>query len=193
MNEGDSSHADFRFEKQGNTNLGPGSLLLALDTLDTDVHFEKTIVLVCRYNSEGAYGLVLNRFSTMPLSEVFDGLKEFEGKTTLKIHSGGPMASDELQIIQITQNPVSDSFEICKGVYLGGYWNGLEQILASDESSIKLFLGCAGWGKGQLESEVHSGAWKVFNINLLWVLKNSPEILEKSSDQFLAWMQSQPI
>jgi putative AlgH/UPF0301 family transcriptional regulator len=72
-----------------NTNIDPetdarlgrlksGSVLLALDTLK-DPNFDSTVVLICTYSkADGTYGLVLNRPSHMPLSEVFDGFRDLD-------------------------------------------------------------------------------------------------------------------
>ncbi len=143
--------------------LATGSVLLARDILK-DPNFDSTVVLVCIHSNEGSYGLVLNRPSHMPLSEIFDGFKGYKLKREIFI--GGPVCQEELQVLQVTDEPVEGAFQITSRVYLGGKWEGIGHMLETDPSSTRLFLGYSGWGAGQLESEIAAGAWDVYNINV---------------------------
>lgn len=148
--------------------LRSGCVLLAQDEL-TDPNFDGTIVAVCVYGEDGTYGVVLNRPSHMPLSEMFDG---FSGMSrTRKVFIGGPVKQEELQILQITDSPVENAYRVSPRVYLGGQWSDLQQLLQTDECDSYLFLGYAGWSPGQLEYEIMAGAWEVFDVNLEDVLQ----------------------
>src|SRR4051794_9603875 len=116
--------------------LKPGVLLLARDM--SDPNFNATAVLVCQHSAEGSYGLVLNRPSHMPLSEVFDKPPEWagDGSRKQKIHIGGPVQPEELQILQVTRDPVPGSYLVAPEVYLGGYWGDLKDILSLDPKSV---------------------------------------------------------
>jgi putative transcriptional regulator len=81
--------------------LATGSILLARDELK-DPNFDSTVVLICVHSLEGSYGLVLNRPSHMPLSEIFDGFHD--SKLKREIYIGGPVSQDELQILQVTES-----------------------------------------------------------------------------------------
>jgi putative transcriptional regulator len=143
--------------------LKSGCVLLAREALK-DPNFDATVVLICVYGEEGAYGMVVNRPSHMPLSEVFDG---FGGKNKVrKVYIGGPVRQDELQVIQVTDTPAEDAFQVCPRVYLGGQWEDLQRLLESDETSSYLFLGYSGWAPEQLESEIIAGAWDVYTVNV---------------------------
>jgi len=141
--------------------LGFGAVLLARDVLQ-DPNFIATMVLLCIYSKEGgAYGLVLNRPSHIPLSEMFDGYSEM--REPRKVYIGGPVQQEELQIIQITDDPVADSHKLSPRVYLGGKWEDVEQMLTLDADATRLFLGYSGWAPDQLEGEIAAGAWDVFD------------------------------
>jgi len=107
--------------------LSSGAVLLSRDLM-LDPNFEATIVLVCAHGPEGAYGLVLNRPSHMPLSEIFDGLS---GGLDMKreIYIGGPVAQEELQIIQITDSPAEQAFQLAPQIYAGGKWDDLSEMI----------------------------------------------------------------
>jgi putative transcriptional regulator len=146
--------------KEQISRLGSGAVLLARDVLQ-DPNFIATMVLLCIYSKEGGtYGLVLNRPSHMPLSEIFDGYTEIAEPR--RVYIGGPVQQEELQIIQITDNPVADSHKLSPRVFLGGKWENVEQMLLFDADSTRLFLGYSGWAPEQLEGEIAAGAWDVF-------------------------------
>jgi putative transcriptional regulator len=146
--------------------LKPGVVLLARDM--SDPNFNATAVLVCQHGPEGSYGLVLNRPSHMPLSEVFDKPPAWAGDATRKqrIYIGGPVQPEELQILQVTTEPVPGSYLVSPEVYLGGYWGDLKDILSLDPKTIRLFLGYSGWGAEQLAKEVQLQAWEVWNVDV---------------------------
>jgi putative transcriptional regulator len=152
--------------------LGPGVLLTARESME-DPNFSNAIVLLCQHGSEGAYGLVLNRPSHMPLREIFEHPPEGE-ITTRRVYIGGPVKPAELQILRIGETSAPESMEIVPGVHMGGKWETLEEILAPDPHGLRLFLGYAGWGEGQLEEEVEAGAWDVWQVDVRRLL-DSPE------------------
>jgi putative transcriptional regulator len=142
--------------------LGNGVVLLARDILQ-DPNFIETVVLICIYSKDGgAYGLVLNRLSHMPLSEIFDGYDQKHRE----VYIGGPVQQDEIQIVQLTATPVKDSHRIAEDVYLGGKWEDPAYLLSLDPRTTRIFLGYSGWGPGQIEAELEQGAWDVFRVDL---------------------------
>jgi putative transcriptional regulator len=149
--------------------LDNGVVLLARDILQ-DPNFIATVVLICIYSKDGgAYGLVLNRLSHMPLSEIFDGYNQQHRE----VYIGGPVQQDEIQIVQLTSTPVKDSHPIAEGVYLGGKWEDIDQLLSLDPRTTRLFLGYSGWGPGQIEGELEQGAWDVYRVDLRKLLMDT--------------------
>ncbi len=161
--------------KQYLDHLGNGAVLLARDALQ-DPNFKASVVLICIYSKEaGAYGLVINRRSHMPLSEIFDGFSEMAEPREVFI--GGPVQQEEIQIVQITDEPVPNSHAVAPRVYLGGKWENIDQMFMYDEASTHLFLGYSGWAAGQLEAEIAAGAWQVYRINLEALLQNIDKVI----------------
>jgi putative transcriptional regulator len=155
--------------------LKPGVLLLARDM--ADANFTATVLLVCQHGPEGSYGLVLNRVSHMPISEVFDNPPAWAGEVgpKRKIFIGGPVQPEELQILQVTGTPVPGSYRVAPEVYLGGYWNDVKEILELDPRTVRLFLGYAGWGADQLPGEIQAQAWEVWDVNIKKLLMGPDE------------------
>lgn len=143
--------------------LTSGSVLVAREILQ-DPNFDATLVLICVHSpNEGSYGLVLNRVSHMPVSEIFDGCAQLQLSKEILI--GGPVQQEELQVVQITDTPADGAYPISEGIYMGGRWTDLNAMLESDQNT-HLFLGYSGWGPAQLESEIQLKAWDVYNVDL---------------------------
>jgi putative transcriptional regulator len=162
--------------------LNNGCFLFATKIL-TDPNFASTVVLLCQHSPEGSYGLVLNRLSHMPLSEIFNSI-ELGRDQIKKVHIGGPVQESELQILHITQHPVQEAIEVVPGVYLGGYWDNINAIINSESKNLRLFLGYSGWGKGQLESEIMLGGWEVLRGDVKKVLSLDEEPWGNSLSEF---------
>jgi len=168
--------------------LGTGCVLLARDEL-ADPNFNATVVLICIYDEEGgAYGLVLNRPSHMPLSEIFDGFTDM-GKRR-EVFIGGPVQQGELQIIEITDFAHQDSHQVAPRVHLGGKWESLDGVLMLDPCTLCLYLGYSGWAPGQLETEIAVGAWDVFRVDVEKLLLNKGKMLSANVNDISAYLDT---
>lgn len=168
--------------------LGNGSVLLARDILQ-DPNFIAAVVLVCIYAREGGtYGLVLNRPSHMPLSEIFDGFGRVDGPREICI--GGPVQQDELQVVRITDEPQPESFRVANRVFLGGKWKDVDQMLLADPASTRLFLGYSGWAAGQLEAEIEAGAWEVYRLDIEKLLLNPHNAISQDVTGIASYLET---
>src|SRR6185369_4246545 len=120
--------------------------------------FQRTVVLICQHDAEGAFGLVLNRSSGSNVGDaIIADLPE-----TLKscpLYLGGPVQPSALSFL------LSDSFipeaNVLPNLSLGHSLDSLMELGASfsPTQKIKMFAGYAGWSAGQLEDEVKRKAW----------------------------------
>lgn len=120
--------------------------------------FNRSVVLICQHDREGAFGLVLNRPSPSTLgdalvAELPDSLRE----ETLYV--GGPVQSTALSFLR------SDAFlpdaNVMPGLSLD---HSLDDLLELGDSfsatqKLRVFAGYSGWAPGQLEDEMRRGAW----------------------------------
>jgi putative transcriptional regulator len=167
--------------------LRAGAVLLARSEL-RDPNFEATVVLVCVFGQDGVYGLVLNRLVHMPISEIFDGFSGLNVKQ--KIHIGGPVQQDELQILQITELPMDGAYQIIPNVYVGGKWQSIGQIINEDKASTWLFLGYSGWDMEQLQTEIKAAAWDVYSVNICKLLSDLPQNITRSVKEIKEYLES---
>ena len=50
--------------------------------------------------------------------------------------------------------------EPAPGVFFAAKKQHLEELVLTEEPAYKVFVNHAGWGAGQLETELHQGAWR---------------------------------
>lgn len=143
------------------TSLKPtkGVLLVAEPSIIGDVSFNRSIVLLAEYNSEGSVGFILNK----PLEyTLHDFIPEIS--STLPVYNGGPVEQDNLYFIHKVPHLVPGSIEISNGIYWGGDFNAIATLLKNDElteNQIRFFLGYSGWANEQLEQELALNSWVV--------------------------------
>jgi putative transcriptional regulator len=154
-----------------------GTFLVADDSL-LDPNFRETVVLVLDHSAEGTVGVIINRPTPVGLVEVLEGTNvETEVPDTVSI--GGPVTPEGLITILRSEDPPEDSQQIFGNVYLAQVSLAVLQV-EKGSGQARFYLGHAGWGAGQLESEMALGAWHV-------VPANDRQIFD--TDSALVWRQ----
>lgn len=133
-----------------------GRLLVATPAL-RDSNFSHSVVLLLEHADEGAVGLVLNRPTEVELSAVLPDWRSLAAAPPV-VFAGGPVQRDALIALgRVEEEPVAVE-AVLPGV--GVVDLGQDAALAAvDVKAVRVFAGYAGWGAGQLESEVESGGW----------------------------------
>lgn len=155
-----------------------GSLLAAWPDLP-DSNFAKSVVWMVRHDEDGALGFVVNR----PLDVTVDDLlPDHPILSTLKtpVHLGGPVDHSQMQFLHSWPDSIPGGTQVSPGLYLGGELEALAAELARQEAlhpghveRVRLVIGYAGWGAGQLESELAEHAWVPVPYHLDLVLNAS--------------------
>jgi putative transcriptional regulator len=135
-----------------------GQLLVAAPAL-LDPNFRRTVVLVTEHTEEGAMGVVLNRATPVSVSDAIPHLGPLAGDGAL-VHIGGPVQPEAVVALAELADPSLAAAIAFDGV---GY---LRADAEPDElgevvQRLRVFAGYAGWGAGQLESELEESAWIV--------------------------------
>ena len=138
--------------------------------------FQRTVVLICQHNAEGAFGLVLNRalgktVGEMVVADLPAPLKESP------LFLGGPVQPNALSFLH-TDNFIPDA-DVLPNLALG---HSLDDLLEVGESfsptkKVRLFVGYAGWSPGQLEVEMKRKAWLTFPATVELVFETPPDQL----------------
>ena len=146
--------------------LAPGTLLVAPPTLG-DPNFRRSVVLLCEHSEiEGSFGLSLGRplEQELTLSDVLDlgaPATRLRGED-FPLALGGPVQPETLHYLHRHPEAVPDAQQVAEGVWWGGDFEDVKQLLAdgeADAESLRFFLGYAGWGPSQLRAEMDQGGW----------------------------------
>ena len=165
--------------------LAQGRFLIA-DRRLTDPNFRETVVLLIRYGTEGAMGVVINRPVQIKLSEVIPDIKELKGsKKTLYL--GGPVETNKMIFLMKSAKPPPESMKVFGDVYLSSNRDELRRLVKSTsaEENFRIFAGYAGWASGQLDAERGRGDWHVLDADAATLFdKKSSEIWQELIHRF---------
>src|SRR5512138_840879 len=138
--------------------------------------FQRTVVLICQHDAEGAFGLVLNRATgseagDMVVADLPEALK------ASPLYMGGPVQPSALSFLH-TDAFIADA-NVMPNLSLGHSLDNLIEIgeSFSPTQRIKMFAGYAGWSPGQLEDEIKRDAWLTHPASLDLVFDAEPEQL----------------
>ena len=141
--------------------LEAGMLLLASPEL-LDPNFIDTVVMLLDVNDEGALGVVLNRPSALPVSEVLADWGDVVEEPEV-LFQGGPVSTDGALAVALASPGGEDGVgfrSVAERLGLLDLDTPAELVTGSVER-LRIFAGYAGWGAGQLEEEIEEGSWYV--------------------------------
>jgi len=147
-----------------------GQLLVAMPSIG-DSRFHRTVIYLCSHSDEGAMGLVINR----PADEIafIDLLRQLkilsevgqinlpEKAREIQVVHGGPVEPSRGFVLHSMEpEPIAGSVKIDSHIRLSANLDILHAIAKGDGPERVVFaLGYAGWGAGQLESEIQQNGW----------------------------------
>lgn len=145
----------------GTGEIAVGSLLLASPAL-LDPNFVDTVVLLLDVNDEGALGVVLNRPSALPVSEVLGEWGDVVDEPEV-LFQGGPVSTDGALAVALAS---ADGLDAAGFKAMWGRVGLLDldtprELVDGTVDRLRIFAGYAGWGAGQLQAEVAEGSWYV--------------------------------
>ncbi len=165
------------------TKLAPG-LLLAMPHL-IDPNFARAVVLMVEHNEEGSFGLVVNHPSDMEASALLSALDiEWCGDADAVVWSGGPVMPTSGWVLHSPTDVVgkqSDdletggTIELVPGLALSTSPDNLRAIAESPPQQVRLLLGYAGWGPGQLAEEMARGSWLHADLTPEIIFETEPD------------------
>lgn len=141
-----------------------GCFLLASPYL-SDGNFFRTVVYVIRHDSEGAFGVIVNRPGGIALEKAFGESLGHRPKREDDVYVGGPVEGPLLAL-----HTLSGVGDPC--VAPSTPLEAAEVWLTTDEDHLRLLAdrtdvqarfvaGYSGWGPGQLDAELRVGGWLV--------------------------------
>ena len=139
-----------------------GQLLVAMPTMQ-DPRFERSVIYMCIHNADGAMGLIVNRaLESLTFRDLLSQLEleVDEPAADIAVQYGGPVETGRGFVLHTLEYEQDGTIVVNQKVGLTATVEVLRDI-AGDRGPSRaiLALGYAGWGPGQLASEVTSGAW----------------------------------
>lgn len=154
--------------RSGRTAASPtslaGQLLIAMPQMQ-DPRFARTVIYLCAHGSEGAMGLVVNKYLDSPpvtLSKLMGQLGiATEGlKADPPVHRGGPVEEGRGFVLHSADYTEDATTVIGNNVALTATLDILRAIGRGEGPKKSLLaLGYAGWGPGQLDAEMQANGW----------------------------------
>lgn len=140
-----------------------GKILIAMPAMG-DTRFARSVIYVCAHSGDGAMGLIVNKPAhELSFSHLLNqlGVAQGPGGPDIRVHFGGPVEHGRGFVLHSTDYSggpatlrVNDDFAMTATMDI------LQAIAAGrgPQRSI-MALGYAGWGPGQLESEILRNGW----------------------------------
>jgi putative transcriptional regulator len=146
-----------------------------------DPNFERAVVLIVHHDTDGSFGVVLNRTTDIAAPSLCATLEiEWKGRADDAIDWGGPVQPQTGWVIYGDDAVVegdSEATSVADGVFFAGSLDVLRQVAARPIERVRVLLGYAGWGPGQLEGELAQGAWLSAPVSSRVVFEVEPEAM----------------
>lgn len=141
-----------------NESLAP-VLLVSMPQM-ADPNFSKTVVLLAEYGAQGAFGLIVNRRMAEPACHVVTADEPIAIHPGVHLFAGGPVEPTRAWILTADASLDTEALEVSAGVYLSASGALVRRTLElPPQPDVRMVVGYAGWGAGQLDVELAESAW----------------------------------
>ncbi|MED5323323.1 MAG: YqgE/AlgH family protein [Pseudomonadota bacterium] len=162
-----------------------GQFLLAMPGMG-DPRFLRSVVYMVAHDSDGAMGFIINKCAEgLSLCDILKDMPETVAKTglvNLPVYVGGPVQNDRGFVLHTsdyekTLNTLSQELPIALTQSADVL---VDAAHGRGPEKMRLFLGYAGWGPGQIEGELQDNAWLVCDANIAEIFTSqSDDLYEK--------------
>ncbi len=164
--EGDEEKAEAALRAESVLDSDASSLknqfLVAMPGLEDD-NFSHTVSLLCEHNDKGAIGLIINRPTDLTLTAMLDqmGVKHVaEDANEHVVFWGGPVQPERGFVVHRGPGGWESCMPIAKDLFITTSRDVLAAIgEGRGPKEFLVTLGYAGWGAGQLETEILANSW----------------------------------
>lgn len=156
--------------RSASRNYLDGQCLIAMPGM-RDQRFQRTVVYMCAHSDEGAMGIVINRAAPdlswpelllqLGIVDHAVAIHAEPSAETVQVLRGGPVETGRGFVLHSSDYVADDStLLIDEAICLTHTVDILRAIALGDGPQRALLaLGYAGWGAGQLESELQANGW----------------------------------
>ncbi len=158
-----AAHAEWPGRVAAAARLRPGTFLVASRDLG-DPNFRQTVILLVEYGKKGATGLILNRPTKLPFAKAIPEIDSLK-RLGINLYLGGPVARYRVGLLVRSPKPLPENHarHLFGPIYFSTRLATLLRLVQEVPEGVTLhaYAGHAGWGPGQLESEIRRGGWHV--------------------------------
>ncbi|QLF69673.1 YqgE/AlgH family protein [Peteryoungia desertarenae] len=145
-----------------------GQFLIAMPNM-VDGNFARTVIYICAHSDAGAMGFVINRAQPVTFAEMLLHLELIDRNDAIMlpdharhfpIQCGGPVEQNRGFVLHSDDYLSDSSIPVSDDISLTATLDIVRAI--SDGRGPRratMLLGYAGWGPGQLESEIAANGW----------------------------------
>ena len=149
-------------------------MLISMPQL-ADPNFSRTVVLLCEYGSEGAFGLIVNRPMPQPAHEMVETVPALAIREDVHLFAGGPVDPSRPWVLTSRATLDEDATEVAEGVFLSASPSAVRTALQSPPGhDVMVLVGYAGWSAGQLDAELAQSAWLLAPVGADLIFGSAP-------------------
>ena len=157
-----SSHGCGMTDSKSDEGYLTGQLLVAMPQM-LDPRFAKTVIYMCAHTDDGAMGLVVNRvMDNINFPDLLEqlNLESRSPGNDIRVHFGGPVETGRGFVLHTSDYVQDATMVIDEKIALTATTDILKDIAdGGGPRSSLLALGYAGWGPGQLDTEIQANGW----------------------------------
>lgn len=161
-----------------------GQLLLAMPSM-ADPRFHKAVILMVHHDEKGATGITINnilpslKFGGLLAQFDVDIVPEVKDELfAMPVFSGGPVETERGFLIHSREFITNDTTSLARDLSISTTLAALKALARGGGPKKRKFcLGYAGWGAGQLESEIQDNAWLTAPATNELVFETAPELI----------------
>lgn len=136
--------------------------LIAMPGLE-DPNFYHSVTYICEHNEEGAMGITINRPLDVNLGDILDHMEISCTADVVRdrpVFMGGPVNIERGFVLHTPADGWESTLKITDDIGLTTSKDILQALAdGAGPSRALIALGYAGWGEGQLETELAENAW----------------------------------
>jgi putative transcriptional regulator len=165
-----------------------GKILYA-DPFLQETIFRRSVIVLTDHSERGTMGLIINKKLDIRLNQL---IRE-ELRTDMDVYLGGPVGQNSLFYLHNQGEAIPFSQPVADGWYLGGDFEVLCDKIKHNQlgpDDVRFFVGYAGWGKTQLETEIREESWIIDSQKLSVILKQHDAWRKKMislGDKYALW------
>src|SRR5580658_431198 len=95
-----------------------GTFLIATPDIDAGFFF-RGVILVCEHNSNGSFGLLVNKSLDLELPVEIMNTNQMVN-SHIGIRAGGPVQTNQMMLLHSSNLIENQTLKVCEDVYLGG-------------------------------------------------------------------------